>query len=123
MTQAQTDFIKSLPKAELHLHLEGSLEPELMFEIAKRNNINLPYASPEAVKSAYEFDNLQSFLDIYHQGASVLRTEQDFYDLTTAYLKRVHQDGVTHVEIFFDSQTHTDRGIAFETVFTGIDVG
>lgn len=121
MPQAQIDFIKSLPKAELHLHIEGSLEPELMFTLARRNNIELPYNSPAEIKAAYEFDNLQSFLDIYYQGASVLRTEQDFYDLTIAYLKRVHEDGVTHVEIFFDPQTHTDRGIDFETVVTGID--
>jgi adenosine deaminase len=115
------NFIKSLPKAELHLHIEGSLEPELMFKLAKRNNITLPYASPDEIRAAYEFDNLQSFLNIYYQGASVLQTEQDFYDLTDAYLKKAYEDGVTHVEIFFDPQTHTDRGIAFETVITGID--
>jgi len=121
MDQATISFIKSLPKAELHLHIEGSLEPELMFTLAKRNNITLPYNSPAEIKAAYEFDNLQSFLDIYYQGASVLQTEQDFFDLTMAYLKKAHEDGVTHVEIFFDPQTHTDRGITFETVVTGID--
>ena len=115
-----TSFIKSLPKAELHLHIEGTLEPELMFKLATRNNITLPY-TPDEIRAAYEFNNLQSFLDIYYQGASVLQTEQDFYDLTDAYLKKVHEDGVTHVEIFFDPQTHTDRDIPFETVITGID--
>ncbi|WP_117232441.1 adenosine deaminase [Vibrio maerlii] len=122
-----TAFIQGLPKVELHLHIEGSLEPELAFELAKRNNIDIPYESPEALKLAYEFEDLQSFLDIYYQGANVLQSEQDFYDLTMAYLVRCKQDNVIHTEIFFDPQTHTDRGIAFETVFNGIhralDVG
>ncbi len=116
-----TDFIRGLPKAELHLHIEGSLEPELMFEIARRNGVALPYDSIEDVRRAYAFSNLQSFLDIYYRGACVLLYEQDFYDMTWAYLKRAQADGVRHTEIFFDPQTHTDRGIAFETVITGID--
>jgi adenosine deaminase len=115
------DFIHTLPKAELHLHLEGSLEPELMFALAKRNGIELPYESVDQIRSAYQFSNLQDFLDIYYQGAGVLQTEQDFYDLTFAYLKRCHEQGVVHVEPFFDPQTHTDRGIAFEVVINGID--
>jgi adenosine deaminase len=113
-------LIRSIPKAELHLHIEGTLEPELMFQLAQRNNIKLPFANPEEIRQAYEFSNLQSFLDIYFQGAQVLQTEQDFYDLTWAYLTRTKQDNVCHVEIFFDPQTHTDRGIAFETVIRGI---
>lgn len=92
---------RSLPKAELHLHIEGSLEPELLFELAARNRVTLPYASVEQLKSAYQFNNLQEFLDLYYQGMSVLQTEQDFYDLTWAYLQRIHQDGVVHTEIFF----------------------
>ncbi len=110
----------ALPKAELHLHIEGSLEPELMFELARRNRIDIPFASVEDVRAAYNFSNLQSFLDIYYQGMGVLQTEQDFYDLTSAYLKRAQMDNVRHVEIFFDPQGHTDRGIAFETVIGGI---
>lgn len=113
-------LIYALPKAELHLHLEGSLEPELMFELAQRNNVELAYESVSALREAYQFDNLQSFLDIYYQGASVLITEQDFYDLTWAYLLRCQQDGVVHVEPFFDPQTHTDRGVSFATVVNGI---
>ncbi|MGF1777649.1 adenosine deaminase [Vibrio nomapromontoriensis] len=113
-------FIQGLPKVELHLHIEGSLEPELLFTLAQRNNIDLPYSSPEALRKAYEFDDLQSFLDIYYQGANALITEQDFYDLTWAYLQRCHSDNVIHTEIFFDPQTHTDRGIAFDTVISGI---
>ncbi|TFH93639.1 adenosine deaminase [Vibrio ouci] len=116
----QTAFIEQLPKVELHLHIEGSLEPEMMFELAKRNNIELPFATPEEVKAAYQFTNLQSFLDIYYQGANVLIHEQDFYDLTWAYLLRCQQDNVIHTEIFFDPQTHTSRGIAFDTVINGI---
>ena len=115
-----TAFIQGLPKVELHLHIEGSLEPKLAFELAKRNNIDIPYDSPEALKRAYNFEDLQSFLDIYYQGANVLQTEQDFYDLTMAYLERCKQDNVIHTEIFFDPQTHTGRGISFETVFNGI---
>ena len=114
------DFISGLPKAELHLHIEGSLEPELLFKLAERNQVSLPYANVEAVRAAYDFSNLQSFLDIYYAGASVLQTEQDFYDLTWAYLERAHQDNIRHTEIFFDPQTHTDRGIAFEVVIRGI---
>ncbi len=114
------EFIKSLPKAELHLHIEGSLEPELMFELAKRNEVEIPFTSVEEVKKAYNFHNLQSFLDIYYQGANVLIHEQDFYDLTMAYLLKCKEDNVVHTEIFFDPQTHTDRGISFETVINGI---
>lgn len=114
------EFIKNLPKAELHLHIEGSLEPELMFKLAERNNITLPFKSIEDVKKAYEFDNLQSFLDIYYQGAAVLIQEQDFYDLTWEYLKKCETENVRHVEIFFDPQTHTERGIEFDTVIQGI---
>lgn len=113
-------FLRSLPKAELHLHIEGTLEPDLLFALAKRNGIDLPYASEEEVKAAYEFDDLQSFLDIYYRGASVLVTEQDFYDLTWAYLQRAKADGVVRAEIFFDPQTHTERGVAYETVLHGI---
>ena len=115
-----TDFIQGLPKAELHMHIEGSLEPELMFEIGGRNGVDLPFDSVEAVRKAYEFDNLQSFLDIYYEGARVLLKEQDFYDMTWAYLERAAADNVRHTEIFFDPQTHTDRGVPFETVLDGI---
>lgn len=115
-----TDFINSMPKAELHMHIEGSLEPELMFALAKRNNISLPFASVEAVREAYQFSNLQDFLDIYYQGMSVLITEQDFYDLTFAYLTKIHSQNVIHTEIFFDPQGHTARGISFDTVVNGI---
>jgi adenosine deaminase len=113
-------FVRDVPKAELHLHIEGTLEPELMFELAGRNQVSLPYPDVEAVRRAYVFDDLQSFLDIYYAGCAVLLTEQDFYDLTSAYLRRVAGQGVRHAEIFFDPQTHTDRGVAFETVVTGI---
>ncbi|MEI8593061.1 adenosine deaminase [Photobacterium sp. Hal280] len=115
-----TSFITGLPKVELHLHIEGSLEPELMFALAERNQIAIPFHSPEEVRAAYQFHNLQSFLDIYYQGANVLIHEQDFYDLTWAYLLRCKADNVVHTEIFFDPQTHTERGIAFETVVNGI---
>jgi adenine deaminase len=114
------DFIKGIPKAELHLHIEGTFEPELMFAIAARNKIKIKYKSVEELKKAYDFDNLQDFLDIYYEGAGVLTTEQDFYDMTWAYLKKVHKQNVIHAEIFFDPQTHTDRGIAFGTVVKGI---
>lgn len=114
------DYIKALPKTELHLHIEGTLEPELIFELAERNNVALPYDSVQALKDAYAFTDLQSFLDLYYAGASVLITEQDFYDMTMAYLKRAHADGVCHTEIMFDPQTHTERGIDIETVFSGI---
>ena len=113
-------WLNKLPKVELHLHLEGSLEPELMFKLAQRNNIELPFETVEQVRCAYEFNNLQDFLDIYYQGANVLQVEQDFYDLTWAYLKKCHQQNVVHVEPFFDPQTHTDRGVSFETVINGI---
>ncbi len=112
--------IATLPKIELHLHIEGSLEPERMFELAARNSVALPWDSVEAVREAYRFSDLQSFLDIYYAGASVLITEKDFYDLTWAYLERCRSDKVRHTEIFFDPQTHTDRGIAFDTVVRGI---
>ncbi len=115
-----TDFCAAIPKAELHLHIEGTLEPELMFEIAKRNGVALRFASVEDVRRAYRFTNLQTFLDIYYEGAKVLLHERDFYDLTWAYLERAHADGVRHAEIFFDPQTHTDRGVPFRTVVTGI---
>ncbi len=114
------DLIRRLPKAELHLHIEGSLEPELMFRLAKKNNIAIPYESIEDVRSAYNFTNLQTFLDIYYAGANVLITKDDFYDLTWAYILKCVEDNIIHTEIFFDPQTHTSRGIAFETVITGI---
>jgi adenine deaminase len=115
-----TDFIAGLPKAELHLHIEGTLEPEMMLSLAERNRVPLPYADVEAVRAAYSFGNLQDFLDLYYQGMSVLRTERDFYDLTLAYLRRAARDNLRHTEIFFDPQGHTERGIAFETVLEGI---
>jgi len=117
---AVADLIGILPKAELHIHIEGSLEPEMMFALAKRNGVDLPYADAAAVRAAYAFSNLQDFLDLYYQGMSVLRTEQDYYDLTMAYLRRSAADGVTRCEIFFDPQGHTARGIAFATVLDGI---
>ena len=113
-------FIRDLPKAELHLHLEGSLEPELMFAIARRNKAEIPFKSVQEVRAAYRFTKLQDFLDIYYASAQVLRTEEDFYDLTTAYLKRARADGVVHAEVFFDPQTHTARGIPFAVVADGI---
>jgi len=118
--QNPKNYIEKLPKTELHLHIEGSLEPELAFKLAQRNNITLPYKSVSELKSAYEFDNLQSFLDIYYQGAQVLQKKQDFYDLTAAYLEKMAKENVAHVEIFFDPQTHTERGIEFATVIEGI---
>lgn len=114
------DWLNKLPKVELHLHLEGSLEPELMFALARRNHIELPFATVEQVCRAYRFSNLQDFLDIYYQGANVLQVEQDFYDLTWAYLEKCRQQNVIHVEPFFDPQTHTDRGILLATVVNGI---
>ncbi|MCV6609469.1 MAG: adenosine deaminase [Amphritea sp.] len=113
-------FIKALPKVELHLHIEGTLEPELMFELAQRNGVEIPFQSCDEIRAAYNFHNLQSFLDIYYQGADVLIHEQDFFDLTWAYLLRCQQDNVLHTEIFFDPQTHTDRGISFDTAINGI---
>lgn len=120
MTTDLRSFINGLPKAELHLHLEGSLEPELMFALAAHNGIALPYATVEELKAAYSFNNLQEFLDLYYAGASVLITEQDFYDLTIAYLEKVATENVRHVEVFFDPQTHTERGIPFAIVVNGI---
>lgn len=114
------DLLRAMPKAELHIHIEGSLEPELIFALAQRNRITLPYASVEALRSAYAFSNLQSFLDIYYAGASVLLHEQDFYDMAHAYLARAVQDNVVHAEIFFDPQTHTARGVPMETVIHGL---
>ncbi|MGQ0590752.1 MAG: adenosine deaminase [Sphingosinicella sp.] len=116
-------FIAGLPKAELHMHIEGSLEPELMFALAKRNGVAIPFDSVEAVRAAYSFSNLQDFLDIYYQGANVLRTEADFKDLAAAYFDRIAADAVVHAEIFFDPQTHTDRGIPFDTVMRGLLAG
>jgi adenosine deaminase len=116
-------FIQGLPKAELHLHIEGSLEPELMFDLARRNRISLPFGSVEAVRAAYAFSNLQDFLDIYYQGAGVLMTEQDFQDLAMAYFRRVAADGCRHVELFFDPQTHTDRGLPFRIAIEGLLAG
>ncbi|MCH4891821.1 MULTISPECIES: adenosine deaminase [unclassified Sphingomonas] len=113
-------FIAGLPKAELHLHIEGSLEPELMFELAARNGVAIPFASVEEVRAAYSFTRLQDFLDIYYQGAGVLITERDFHDLAMAYFDRVARDGVVHAELMFDPQTHTARGIAFDTVIRGL---
>lgn len=113
-------FFKGIPKAELHVHIEGTFEPELMFKIAKQNNISIPYSSIQEVKEAYNFNNLQEFLDIYYAGASVLINEQDFYDLTWEYLKILNSQNVLHAEIFFDPQTHTDRGIPFSKVINGI---
>lgn len=119
LTAAQ--FIAGLPKLELHLHIEGSLEPELMFELGSRNGVPLPWPDVASVRAAYDFDCLQSFLDLYYRGASVLVTEQDFFDLTWAYLQRCAADKVVHVEIFFDPQTHTARGVSFATVLGGIE--
>lgn len=113
-------LIEQIPKAELHLHIEGTLEPELMMKLAERNAIDLPYPGVEEIRRAYEFSDLQSFLDIYYAGAAVLQTEEDFYDLTWAYLQRAADDNVRHVEVFFDPQTHTDRGVSFDTVIDGI---
>ncbi|GGP19214.1 adenosine deaminase [Silvimonas iriomotensis] len=109
-----------LPKAELHLHIEGTLEPELAFRLAQRHGVTLPWPDVEALRAAYNFSDLQSFLDLYYAGANVLRTEADFYDLTRAYLEHAHADNLRHVEIFFDPQTHTERGVAFEDVLGGI---
>lgn len=120
MQAADRAFILGLPKAELHLHIEGSLEPEMMFALARRNQVTLPYDSVEAIRAAYQFTDLQSFLDLYYAGAAVLQTEQDFYDLTRAYIDRAIADNVLHAEIFFDPQTHTARGITITTVFAGI---
>lgn len=113
-------WLASLPKAELHLHIEGTLEPELMLQLAQRNGVSLPYADEAAVRAAYQFADLQSFLDLYYAGCAVLRTEQDFYDLTWAYLQRAAADRIVHCEIMFDPQSHTSRGVAYATVLFGI---
>lgn len=113
-------FIRGMPKAELHLHIEGTLEPEMMMDLAKRNQVQLPYENVDEVKKAYQFGSLQDFLDLYYAGMSVLKTERDFFDLTYAYLTRMRQENTRHVEIFFDPQGHTGRGIAFDTVLDGI---
>ncbi len=120
VTPADLEFLRELPKAELHLHIEGTLEPEMMFELASRNGVTLPYPDVAAVRDAYVFEDLQSFLDIYYAGCQVLLHERDFADLTRAYLDRAAADGVRHAEIFFDPQTHTDRGVPFATVVDGI---
>jgi len=114
-------FIQNIPKAELHLHIEGTFEPELMFSIAQRNGVALPYSSVEELKKAYKFSCLQDFLDIYYTGTNVLLKEVDFYDLTMAYLEKCHEQNIRHTEIMFDPQSHTDRGVSFETVITGIN--
>lgn len=115
-----TAFIDGLPKAELHLHIEGTIEPETMFRFAERNGIALPYASVEALRAAYDFGELQDFLDLYYQGMRILQTEKDFYEMTWAYLEKARAQNIVHAEIFFDPQGHTSRGIAFETVLDGI---
>ena len=120
MSKSSYDWLNKLPKIELHLHIEGTLEPELMFELAQRNAISLPYKNVEDVKAAYQFNNLQDFLDIYYQGAQVLQSEQDFYDLTWAYINKCREQNVVHIEPFFDPQTHTSRGISFASVISGI---
>ena len=120
LSDAMRSFVEGLPKTELHLHIEGTLEPELLFALAQRNKVDLPYDSVESLRAAYAFTDLQSFLDLYYAGANVLRTEQDFYDMTAAYIAQARADQVRHAEIFFDPQTHTERGIAIETVFAGI---
>lgn len=121
MDEALRTTLRTMPKAELHIHIEGSLEPELIFELAKRNKVQLAYPSVEALRSAYAFTDLQSFLDIYYAGASVLLTERDFYDMTRAYLEKARADNVRHVEMFFDPQTHTARGVPFADVINGIN--
>jgi adenosine deaminase len=119
MTGDLAAFVRSLPKAELHLHIEGTLEPEMMFALAARNGVELPFASVEAVRAAYQFSNLQDFLDIYYRGADVLRTEEDFHDLMAAYLARARADGVKRAEVFFDPQIHLSRGVGFEVFLPG----
>lgn len=114
------DLLRAMPKAELHMHIEGSLEPELIFALAQRNRVDLPYADVDALRRAYVFNNLQSFLDVYHEGTKVLRTEQDFFDMAHAYLVRAHADNVLHAEIFFDTQTHTGHGLDAAVVVNGL---
>src|SRR6202167_5327014 len=120
MPTSMQQFIVRLPKAELHLHIEGTLDPEMAFKLAAKHGVVLPYASVDAMRQAYQFSNLQSFIDIYYAGAELLRDEADFYALTAAYLSKAHSQGVVHVEIFFDPQTHTQRGVAFASVVGGI---
>src|SRR5215813_9982919 len=115
-----SSFIQGLPKAELHVHLEGTLEPELKFQLAARNGLDLPYASVEEMRAAYAFDDLPSFLAVYYEGMSVLRTEEDFFDLAMAYFRKAHSQNVVYAEVFFDPQAHTARGIPFSTVIAGI---
>jgi adenosine deaminase len=117
---SEREFVRGMPKAELHIHIEGSLEPELVFALAAKHKVALPYPTVEALRQAYDFHNLQSFLDIYYAGANVLRDEDDFHAMTAAYLERAHADGVVHAEVFFDPQTHTQRGVPFATVMAGI---
>jgi adenosine deaminase len=118
--ETMAEYIRGLPKAELHLHIEGTLEPELLFELADKHGVRLPYASVEALRAAYQFADLQSFLDIYYAGADCLRDEADFYALTFAYLRKIHAQGVVHTEIFFDPQSHTIRGVPFAVIMAGI---
>jgi adenosine deaminase len=120
VTRSEEEFIRGLPKAELHVHIEGTLEPELAFQLAKKHGIRLPYATVEELRGAYRFADLQSFLDIYYAGANVLRDADDFHALAQAYLRKAHEQGVVHVEIFFDPQSHTARGIALATVLDGL---
>jgi len=119
VTVSLESYVKGLPKAELHVHIEGTLEPDLMFELAKRNSVEIPYSTVDDVTAAYSFVDLQSFLDIYYEAASVLVTEQDFYDLMAAYLRRAAADGVRRAEIFFDPQTHTERGVGYDVFMPG----
>ena len=114
------NFINKSPKTELHLHIEGSLEPELMFKLSKRNKIEIPFKSVEEIRSAYNFTNLDSFLKIYYQGSNVLITEEDFFDLTWEYILRCKQDNIVHTEIFFDPQSHLPRGVSFDIIINGI---
>ena len=118
--EALPGLLRSMPKAELHIHIEGSLEPELIFALAGRNGVTLPYASVEALRAAYAFTDLQSFLDIYYAGASVLLEEADFFDMAMAYFRRAAADRVVHAELFFDPQTHTERGVPIQTVIRGL---
>ena len=113
-------LLRAMPKAELHLHIEGTLEPELIFELAQKNGVHLAYDSVDALRAAYAFTDLQSFLDIYYAGASVLLKEEDFFDMGMAYFRRAKADNVVHAELFFDPQTHTERGVSFETAITGL---
>ena len=118
--QRMREFIRGIPKAELHLHIEGTLEPEMLFTLAERNKVELPCSTPEECRAQYHFNDLQHFLDLYYEGVDVLRTEQDFYELTEAYLRRVHADGARHVEVFFDPQSHLPRGVSFAVFVEGI---